>query len=338
MTRKRIYLIFMSLCLALAIAALPFLAACIPEPSPPDIPTKPPTTPAITAFRYTVYIKLRDMPIQMSVYQEGNVQTTNKREYARLQYEIESLSQDSELVREGEARWVRGNLPFIDLDFNPTHYLDEPGTREALTDQLASLSGVPEKVNGVDALRYELSGDKFYELAGIPVSGSDSPDPPSASLWVAKDLGIPVKLIMEASSKSEPGSIYTEINVMNLNDPNITINLPSEGVVGISYTTPQESTYTLQYDDEGPSIWDWIEYAVRGLIEAATGGFEPGAFVEVAEIAAENVEDAKAKTEIIEQWREANPDDPTVGRAFREPDKFPEEKNWVYDWFWGLIQ
>jgi hypothetical protein len=73
------------------------------------------------------------------------------------------------------------------------------------------------------------------------------------------------------------------------------------------------------------------------VVQAVTNGFSPKSVQESVEIVEEATPSIKENIDNIEEWREANPEDPTVGRAFREPDNDPEGKNWLYRWFWGLI-
>jgi hypothetical protein len=284
------------------------------------------------------------MPLTFVLDQFGEVETPD-REYSRLQLAFSTLQLDSEMIRVGEARYVRGDLPFIDLGLSPSRYLAgaRPDALATLVSGLGGRSAVRETVNGVEALRYDLTGTELTDLASLIVAVPAAADPAATSLWVTEDGRIPVKLTMEASAAGSPGSLYLEINITDLDDPDISVEPPDSPVSATSALT--SSSAPAPAGDEGDSdsgsdvgILDRVIGFVGGLIGGLSGGFDPVAVYDAAEMAEENADDAKETIETVEEWREANPDDPTVGRAFREPDSDPEGKTWLYKWFWSHFE
>ena len=111
------------------------------------------------------------------------------------------------------------------------------GGFETLRSVLGALDGENDRVNGIDAVRYELTSEQFtqaFPSGGLP--GGLSEGAPDGALeemlvqvWIARDSGIPVHLVMEASAGDggDEGEMRLELNLSELNSSEIEIEPPA---------------------------------------------------------------------------------------------------------------
>jgi hypothetical protein len=131
----------------------------------------------------------------------------------------------------GSAGWQQSTGP------GPADLTDQFDPREFCRQIEQGLSGnVPsrkEKVNGVDAIRYDYDRAALEKLGNNGFLGSVAgpndqlPEKITMSIWVSEKEKFPVKMLVSASGK-EDGQDYSvdmELNVTDLNG-NVTINAP----------------------------------------------------------------------------------------------------------------
>ena len=156
-----------------------------------------------------------------------------------------------ETIRIGSRSWMRepggeweeqaaiGDGLGLDFAISPIDLFggdlgDGLGTLGAV---VGNLDGTPETVNGVDALRYELTAnefarafpdsEEFTDLAGVEAAGVAGDF--TTTIWVARDSGIPVRLVLDGSSTVDgaESSIHVELNLRDVNSDDITIEPPA---------------------------------------------------------------------------------------------------------------
>ncbi len=241
-------------------AGAPTSTATAQAQAPP--PTLAPAA-ALKSFRYEMTMELSgsaasggsglpsgvslDLKIEMS----GAVISPD-REQSKLTADLGFLKLDMETIRIGDRVWTRqsggewqeetAGLGELGLDFSlsPVDLLgaDETGGGfETLRSVLGGLGGTNETVNGVDAVRYDLTSEQFtqaFPSGGLPGELSegtpeDTLEDMKVQLWIARDTGIPVRLIMEASTGDgdDEGKMRIELNLTDLNSSEIEIEPPA---------------------------------------------------------------------------------------------------------------
>ncbi len=186
----------------------------------------------LAAFRYSITAESIGTLGTMTIDQTGEVVMPD-REYFRLQLDLGGVLFDTEVITIGDRIWQRGDVPAPELGLSLAGYFDGQGGftfdvgGDAFFDPaaVAALTTTEELVNGVDALRYELDGAQFEALFGAFVL-QPGEEAPAVSLWLAKGLGVPVRIVIQSSVAGEPGSFRMEINVTDLNALDIAVQAP----------------------------------------------------------------------------------------------------------------
>ena len=204
----------------------------------------------LTSFRYTLMIEVSGaegdesapLAIQFSMELSGAVITPD-REQSTTKVDFGFFKIESETIRIGDQSWTResggeweedsaaGDVLPLDFAASPIEIL---GGSEfsSLQQVIAGLSGTAERVNGVDAVRYDLTAEQFAQA--FPDQGDGDGlstanlDDLTVSLWVARDSGIPVRLVLEGLTTGDDsgGSVKIELNLTDLNASSITIEPP----------------------------------------------------------------------------------------------------------------
>lgn len=142
-----------------------------------------------------------------------------------------------EFIQIGTTSYTKlGSSPWQQATGGPNDVVDQLDPREFCRQIEQGLSGdVPsrkEKVNGVDATRYDYDRAALEKLGGGflgTVTGSDDqlPENTKMSVWVSDKEKFPVKMQIAASGKQdgEDYNLSMELNVTDLNG-NVTINAP----------------------------------------------------------------------------------------------------------------
>lgn len=291
----------------------------------------------VTKYAYTAHIESRGMRTTMVLDQAGIVVLPD-REYARFRVQLGSFSMDSETIRVGASRWVRGDLPFIEAGLGPKAFLattDGAATRQALADVLAGQSGTPETVNGVAALRYTLTGAQLIQVATSVAAIPDSTMPPEATLWVSADSRMPVRMAMEYVSEQEPGSLYFEVNVTRVNDPSLVVEAPRQAPASASTGDTGGASKSLSPEADG---WDYVKGILGSIIGTVTG-VDPFSVNDAVDIVEENAESLAETKENAEEYFDAypDPDEPDRDR-YTLADEDLSNKTGLYRWFWSLFE
>jgi hypothetical protein len=114
---------------------------------------------------------------------------------------------------------------------NPVEELSPVALCKQLHDIVpAAAQSRKEKVNGIDAVRYDYDRKSLEKLPGLldGMNSSDLPENVRLSLWVAEKERFPVKMTMAASGQQSGGpfSMDLEFNVSDLNSSGIKIEAP----------------------------------------------------------------------------------------------------------------
>jgi hypothetical protein len=160
----------------------------------------------------------------------------------RTQMKLELAGADSplagqalEFVQIGPTSYMRlGNTPWQRQDSggsSPVEDLNPQALCEQLNGALpAAAQSRKEKVNGIDAVRYDYDRSSLARLPGLldALDSSELPENVNLSLWVAEKERFPVKMSLAASGQhtGERYSVGLEFNVSDLNSSNVTIEAP----------------------------------------------------------------------------------------------------------------
>lgn len=182
------------------------------------------STAALESFRYRLTMELEDSDRPYRVVQEGEVILPD-REHATQSINVGSWHHNSERLVIGGREWLRGDLPWIDLDASPMEYISAGGSFSV--DALADIPASEETINGIRTRRYELGGEALWPLVGGDTSAIVNPDGPlTATLWVAPDLAVPVAIELIGES-GEGYRLRLRLEVYDMNASDIAIEQPA---------------------------------------------------------------------------------------------------------------
>lgn len=220
----------------------------------------------LDSFRYDVSIELSGLGagdngddsdggfgvtlnLDIKITMEGAVVAPD-REWSRLEADLGLLKISTETIRIGDQAWEReldGEWQVQTLDgdsladafsFSPQDFFggddagDGLGTLRSVLD---AIGGKSERVNGVDAVRYDLTSEQFaaaFPDGGLPGGAggdvSEALGEFEVTIWIARDSGIPVRMLLEGSTGdgNGEGSVRVELNIRDLNSDDIKIEPP----------------------------------------------------------------------------------------------------------------
>ncbi len=210
----------------------------------------------LTAFRYEMVMELSagsgsgsgggglSMDLNFTMEFAGAVIPPD-REQSTIKADLGFVKIEMETIRVGDRSWTRepggdwedaaaagGDMLPLDLSISP---LDLLGGSEFTSLQVLffSVSGATESVNGVSAVRYELTAEQFAQAFPSDDAGDALPtgelEGMTVALWITRDSGIPVRLIIEGTTTEEDGggSVRIELNLTDLNSSSIEIEPPA---------------------------------------------------------------------------------------------------------------
>lgn len=213
---------------------------------------------ALASYRYQMTIDLSgsaasgldgapaglSLDLELSMELSGSVIAPD-REQSKMTVDLGFLTLEVETIRIGDRVWTResggewelqstADAGLLDLGFelSPTDFFGDDVTGaglDAMRAVLADLGGTQETVNGVEAVRYDLSADQFAQA--FP-DGDGAPPDATTSIWIARDSGVPVRLVLEATIEGEDGDagesgMRLELNLTDLNSDDIRIEPPA---------------------------------------------------------------------------------------------------------------
>ena len=167
-------------------------------------------------------------------------QSTVKADLGFINLDIETISiGDRSWNRESGGEWSEagaGNgLSDLGFDLSPADVLgsSDDADFQELRDFLAAKTGVRDDVNGVDAVRYDLTlEDLEAQIAANPDLGSaadlEGLEELTLAVWLERDSGIPVRFLLDAvgSQDGQSADIHMELNLTDLNSDSIEIEPP----------------------------------------------------------------------------------------------------------------
>lgn len=158
------------------------------------------------------------------------------RNQVRIEGEVGGLNLQEETIIIGGRSWVRsgdtwreGEATFDTADLSPQAFfagLD--------VEKLQVITPTEETVNGVDTLRYSIDEADIEQLQALTqVFGDDDasedlPEDLSLDLWLTKDAGVAVKMVLTARDKSDGSEVEVEMSmdITDVDDPTIEIEPP----------------------------------------------------------------------------------------------------------------
>jgi len=154
----------------------------------------------------------------------------------RYQFRFEAADQVNEVVKIGSVIWAKGdNGRFIEGDAGPEDvpFVDVYCRSELLELNQTEVEPSKDRVNGVDALRFEFDKQELVRLYRLADGTDDAeavetlPDNTKLTVWATERERWPVKVVMTGDAQGDPElpTFNLEINVTDLND-DITIEAP----------------------------------------------------------------------------------------------------------------
>jgi hypothetical protein len=191
----------------------------------------------LDSYRYNVELTIEGMGGEgmegfegpFAIRQEGAFVAPDKHQ-AKCSFDLGPLSMEEEVITIGGTSWVKsaespsfqeGEPMFCTGDFTPGEIF---GTFPA--EDIESLEGDKDEVNGVDAIHYSVDRAQLDELLALALAmgGEGAEDLPedlefNVDVWLAEDGGWPVKILFDFSGDVDGGevSFTLESNVTDVN-------------------------------------------------------------------------------------------------------------------------
>lgn len=158
------------------------------------------------------------------------------RSQVSIQGNLGGLALEEETITIGDRSWVRsggvweeGEASFETTDLTPSEFFAGFDAEE-----LRIIQPTEETVNGIDSFRYSVDQADIEQLQALSaVFGDgdnleDMPEDFSFDLWLAKDGGWPVRVVMTASGDAEGSEVAVELSmdITDVNDDDIEIEPP----------------------------------------------------------------------------------------------------------------
>lgn len=206
----------------------------------------------LTSYRYSVDVSLLlsildtseapeglplDAPVRITIDGE---RVNPDREHASTTADLGFLQVETETIVVGDRRWLRegngawkegaasGLESFAGLDFRPSVlFADDEGQYDAVAQQLEEYEWVEEDVDGIPARRFTLDEDEFFRLFQqdnvLPVEVDATL---TADIWLARDLGTPVRLLVVGTDEAGDEVVRLELSLRDLNAEDIAVEAP----------------------------------------------------------------------------------------------------------------
>lgn len=170
-----------------------------------------------------------------SVIAPDREQSTLKADLGFIAIEVEQITiGDRSWTREPGGAWQEGSETGFDLDvgaLSPASIFDESENGEGVTrlrEALKEREGVREELDGVDAVRYDLTAE---DLAALDDSGdlTSDIDDVTAQLWLSRKEGYPLRLVMDGTGNDGETrvTVHLELNLTDINASSIEIDPPT---------------------------------------------------------------------------------------------------------------
>lgn len=182
--------------------------------------------------------------VSLSMQAEGEFVAPD-RTHSVTKMDLGFLALNVETVQIGDKAWSRtpggqwqaglgaaGGLSGGAVD-PKTLFVGQNGTQgddalKPLNEKLAQLKGVSERVNTIDAVRYELKAAEFAALFDSATGLNGMPTDGTVQLWISKPDGFPVRLVLRAGSATSPdGQVEIQLEFSDLNSDKIQIQPPA---------------------------------------------------------------------------------------------------------------
>lgn len=206
-----------------------------PEPAPTDAFAD------LDSYRYTLTLsfegaELVDQGLGSVTFTLDGSYVAPDRNQVRVEGELGDLALHEETIAIGDRSWVRsddvweeGEATFDTADLVPSAFFAGFDTEE-----LKIITPTEETANGVDSFRYSVDKadiEQIQALAKVFGNGDNLEDLPedfSFDLWLAKDGGWPVRIVMTARGTSDGSDVAVELSmdITDVNDADIEIEPP----------------------------------------------------------------------------------------------------------------
>jgi hypothetical protein len=170
-----------------------------------------------------------------SVVAPDREQSTLKADLGFIAIEVEQITiGDRSWTREPGGAWQEGGDSGFDLDvgsLSPASIFDESENGEGITrlrEVLKEREGVREDLDGVEAVRYDLTADDLQALDDSGDLTSDI-DELAGQLWLSRKEGYPLRLVMDGTGNDGETrvTVHMELNLTDINSSSIEVEAPT---------------------------------------------------------------------------------------------------------------
>jgi len=154
------------------------------------------------------------------------------RERTTTAMDLGFIAINAETVRIGDREWVRmsggaweetvpGGGDMFGLELTPDTFFgtDDDFTTDELVGRLEALGSTDETVNGIAARRFTFTGEEFadiFESSDFELP-ADLDGAITVDLWIARELGIPVQMILVGLDTAGAEILRLELRITDLN-------------------------------------------------------------------------------------------------------------------------
>lgn len=207
----------------------------------------------LTSYRYSVDVSLLPSILDVSEAPDGlpldspirividGERVNPDRERATTTADMGFLQVETETILVGQQRWLRegdggwkegaasGLESFAGLDFRPSVlFADDEGQYDIVARELEGYDSVEEDVEGIPTRRFTLDEDEFFRLFQqdnvLPIEVDATL---TADIWLARDLGTPVRLLVVGTDDAGGEVVRLELALRDLNAEDIAVEAPS---------------------------------------------------------------------------------------------------------------
>ena len=298
----------------------------------------PLTVESYVPFTYTVHLKILNTPYIVQLYQSGVVNPNEDWEYAHLIWQVDQLVMDSEMLRDKDSFWVRGDIPYVDYGIFMKEFMaiTNPNARSALKDSLNSLPSSLDTVNGERALRYDLGTNLIVNFYSLFRSPSSLRTPPPSTWWYSEDHNRPLKRLTEYTIPGDSISIYFEMDKFYLDKPK-TVKANYFHLIADDTNLNSSIEYKNIQNVDSVGAWDYIK-AVFWAAVGVMNGTDLEEISNTVDIAVEATPAIVEKTEWIKEYKKTYPNSSNLDLKHEPKPEAKEVHEETFAEFWEKLK
>ncbi len=269
----------------------------------------PLTIEVYSPFSYEIQLKILNTPYIIELYQTGVVHPDEDWEYAHLKWQVDQLIMDSEMLRDEDTVWVRGDIPYVDYGIFMKEFMviTNSNARSALKDSLSSLPSSIDTINGERALRYDLGTSSIVNFCSLFRSQSSTRTPPPSTWWYSEDLNRPLKRLTEYTIPGDSITIYFKMDKFYLDKSNSkTLKTNYFHLIADDTNLNSSIEYKSIHNVDSVGAWDYVK-AIFWAAVGVLGGTDVEEISNTVDVAVENTPAIIEKKDNIEEYKKTYP-------------------------------